>query len=76
MIQPSDFETAQKLLNENRYDVAILDIMGVRGYELLEIAHKNEIPALMLTAHALSPENLMKSVKNGANAFVPKGENC
>ena len=67
-----DFETAQKLLDENRYDVAILDIMGVRGYELLEIARKKEIPALMLTAHALSPDNLVKSVRDGAHAFVPK----
>mgnify|MGYP002633486600 FL=1 len=68
----SDFETAQKLLDENRYDVAILDIMGVRGYELLEIARRKEIPALMLTAHALNPDNLMKSVRDGAHAFVPK----
>lgn len=67
-----DFETARKRLNENNYDVAILDIMGVKGYELLEIARKKEIPALMLTAHAFSPDNLMKSIKNGAYAFVPK----
>jgi nucleotide-binding universal stress UspA family protein len=67
-----DFETAQKLLDENPYDVAILDIMGVRGYELLEIARKKEVPALMLTAHAFSPDNLMKSIKDGAHAFVPK----
>jgi len=68
----ADFETAQKLLNQNKYDVAVLDIMGVRGYDLLEIAQKNGIPALMLTAHALSPENFGKSISEGAKAYIPK----
>lgn len=67
-----DFETAQKFLAKNRYDAAILDIMGVRGYDLLEIASQRGIPALMLTAHALSPDNLVKSIKGGAQAYVPK----
>ncbi len=67
-----DFETAQKFLAKTNYDAAILDIMGVRGYDLLEIASQLGIPALMLTAHALSPENLVKSIKGGAQAYVPK----
>lgn len=67
-----NFETAQKFLDKNRYDAAILDIMGVRGYELLELTNIRGIPALMLTAHALSPENLVKSIKGGAQAYVPK----
>ena len=67
-----DFETAQKFLNKNRYDLAILDIMGVRGYELLEIANERNIPALMLTAHAVSPDNLVKSIKGGAQSYIPK----
>jgi DNA-binding response OmpR family regulator len=33
-----NLETAEKLLNENHYDAAILDIMGVKGYDLLAIA--------------------------------------
>ncbi len=32
-----NFQTAEKFLNKNRYDIAILDIMGVRGYDLLEL---------------------------------------
>ncbi len=67
-----DFEEARQLLSENSYDVAILDIMGVRGYDLLEIADQKGIPALMLTAHALSPDNLVKSIKTGAHSYVPK----
>jgi DNA-binding response OmpR family regulator len=52
--------------------VAIFDIMGVRGYDLLEIANKKKIPAIMLTAHALSPEDVVKSIKGGAQVYVPK----
>jgi CheY-like chemotaxis protein len=70
----SSFEEAKKLLESNYYHAAVLDIMGVRGYELLEIANKKEVPALMLTAHALSQDNLKKSFQKGAAYYVPKDE--
>lgn len=70
----STFEEGKNLLESNYYHAAVLDIMGVRGYELLEIANKREIPALMLTAHALSKDNLKKSFKKGAAYYVPKDE--
>ena len=68
----ADFETGGKLLNQNKYDIAVLDIMGVNGYELLEIANNKGVPALMLTAHALSPDNFAKSISGGAKAYIPK----
>ena len=67
-----DFETARKFFDKNTYDVAILDIMGVKGYDLLKLANEKDVPALMLTAHALSPDNLVKSIKEGAQCYVPK----
>lgn len=70
----NSFEQAKELLNKNYYDIAILDIMGVKGYDLLEIANKKGIPALMLTAHALTREDLKKSIKRGASFFAPKDE--
>jgi DNA-binding NtrC family response regulator len=70
----STFEKAKELLESVHYDVAVLDIMGVKGFELLEIAKKQDIPALMLTAHALSRESLKKSAEEGASYFVPKEE--
>jgi DNA-binding NtrC family response regulator len=70
----STFEEAKELLETKIYNVAVLDIMGVRGYDLLEIANKKDLPALMLTAHALSKENLKKSFKEGASYYVPKDE--
>lgn len=66
------FETGVKFLNKNKYDLAILDIMGVKGYELLRLATEKDIPAIMLTAHALSPDNLIRSIKEGAHSYVPK----
>ena len=66
------YETAKIFLDKNRYDAAILDIMGVRGYDLLQLTNEKGVPALMLTAHALSPENLVKSIKEGAQSYVPK----
>ena len=70
----SSFEEAKELLENNYYHIAVLDIMGVQGYELLEIANRREIPALMLTAHAISEEHLKKSIQKGASFYVPKDE--
>jgi DNA-binding response OmpR family regulator len=67
-----NYESAKRLLAENQYDAAIFDIMGVDGYALLESVSTIGIPALMLTAHALSPEDLVKSLKSGAHAYIPK----
>jgi DNA-binding NtrC family response regulator len=67
-----DFESAKELLETKPYDAAILDIMGVRGFDLLELAAKRKIPALMLTAHGLNPDNLVGSIKLGAKSYIPK----
>jgi DNA-binding NtrC family response regulator len=70
----STFEAAKEFLETEYYDVVVLDIMGVRGFELLQIAKQRHIPALMLTAHALNRESLKKSAEEGASYFVPKEE--
>lgn len=68
----STFESAVFCLKNTPYDAAILDIMGVKGYSLLKITHKLNIPSIMLTAHALTPDNLKHSIEQGADAYVPK----
>jgi nucleotide-binding universal stress UspA family protein/CheY-like chemotaxis protein len=68
------FEIARKKIDENVYDLAILDIMGVSGYDILALAKEKDLPALMLTAHALTPENLKESIRKGADAYIPKDE--
>lgn len=66
------FQHAKELLETRDYDLAILDVMGVDGYELLKIANERKIQAIILTAHAFSPENTIRSYKKGAAFFVPK----
>ncbi|MCP4350894.1 MAG: response regulator [Desulfobacterales bacterium] len=68
----SDYNTAEQLINNNMYDAAVLDVMGVRGYDLLELANYKGIPVIILTSHALSVENLITSVEKGAKAYIPK----
>ncbi len=68
------FDAAKEMILQNKYDLVILDIMGVNGYELLAMAKKHNLPALMLTAHALTPENLKESLEKGADSYIPKDE--
>lgn len=68
------FEEGKRLIEDNNYDIVILDIMGVRGFDLLGFARKRNIPVLMLTAHSLSEKSLKQSFKEGASYFVPKDE--
>lgn len=70
----SSFHSAKELLEKEKFDLAILDIMGVNGYELLELANKRKVTAVMLTAHALSVEDTKKSAEMGAAFYIPKDE--
>jgi DNA-binding NtrC family response regulator len=74
VVKAVSFDEAKGLLETQYFDMAILDIMGVEGYALLEIAKEREVLAIMLTAHALSPEDTVKSYKEGAASYVPKEE--
>jgi DNA-binding response OmpR family regulator len=67
-----DYETASRKIREGRYDLAILDIMGVDGLKLLEETVDRGIPTVMLTAHAISPGTLMESIRKGAISYLPK----
>jgi CheY-like chemotaxis protein len=70
--QATAFDPARQLLFSHNYDVVVLDIMGVRGFELLEIATHRGFPVVMLTAHALNPDALKRSIELGAKAYLPK----
>ena len=68
----ADYDSALQYLLSYTYDVVILDIMGVNGFELLKNSVSRGFPTVMLTAHALTPESLKKSIKLGAVSFLPK----
>ena len=72
MHKATTFEKAQQYLVSYTYDLVILDIMGVRGFDLLQIATNAGFPVVMLTAHAFTPDALKKSVELGARAYLPK----
>lgn len=74
LVEASTFEDAKNLLQRESFDIAVLDIMGVNGYKLLEIANEKNVPAVMLTAHALSVEDTVRSFKGGAASYAPKEE--
>lgn len=67
-----DYKSASQKIKERKYDLAILDIMGVDGLQLLAEAVQREIPTVMLTAHAISPDTLMESIQKGAISYLPK----
>jgi DNA-binding NtrC family response regulator len=72
VVVAKSFEEACELLERYNFDIAILDIMGVDGFSLLNIATKKDIIPVMLTAHALKPEYIVKSYREGAASFLPK----
>jgi CheY-like chemotaxis protein len=74
VVTASSFAEGKAQLESQDFDIAILDIMGVDGYGLLEVAKQRNIPAVMLTAHALTPDNLVRSIKEGAVSYIPKDE--
>ncbi|MCP4688443.1 MAG: response regulator [Desulfobacterales bacterium] len=67
-----DYESASEKIKTNRYDMVVLDIMGVDGMRLLDEAVARSQPAVMLTAFAINPETLTDSIRAGALGFLPK----
>ena len=68
----SQYEEAVQKIRSSTYDLVILDIMGVRGFELLELAVSRNLRVVMLTAHVLTPEALKRSYELKARSYLPK----
>jgi CheY-like chemotaxis protein len=68
------YREAADLLVSWTYDLVILDVMGVRGFDLLKSTSTrvNPVPTVILTAQAFSPEALKRSIQLGARAYLPK----
>jgi len=67
-----DFKEASQFLLSYTYDVVVLGIVGVNGFELLRIATSRGFPTVILTTHAVSKEIQKKTKKLGAISFLPK----
>ena len=68
----NDYDAGRQYLMSYTFDIVILDIMGVNGFDLLKLSVKRGFPTVMLTAYALTPDALEKSIKLGAVSFLPK----
>jgi len=74
VIKAANFDEAKEKIEDQLFDLVILDIMGVDGYKLLDIAKKRDVIAVMLTAHALSTDDTIRSYNSGAASYIPKEE--
>jgi CheY-like chemotaxis protein len=74
VLKAATFEEARAILETRPLDLAVLDIMGVKGFELLDLAVQRKVMAVMLTAHALSVESTARSFRKGALYYLPKDE--
>ena len=66
------YKEASERMASWAYDLVILDIMGVRGFDLLDMAVKRNFKVVVLTAHALIPEALRQCFERRARAYLPK----
>jgi len=70
----TSYEEAREKIVSLTYDLVVLDIMGVRGFDLLQLAVAKNLPVIMLTAHAATPDAIKKSIELGARAYLLKDE--
>jgi CheY-like chemotaxis protein len=70
--QATTYHKAAAMLKSQSYDIVILDIMGVRGFDLLDLAVSRNFRVAVLTANALNPEALKRSFEMEARAYLPK----
>ena len=69
-----DYDTAIQYLLGYTYDIVILDIMGVNGFELLKVAVTRGFPTIMLSAHAVTPDTIKKINQTGCFVFPSQGK--
>ena len=74
VVKASTFQEAKEQIETQHFDLAVLDIMGVDGFNLLKLSTEKNIKAIILTGHSLSPESTIRSYKEGAAFYVPKDE--
>ena len=74
VVTAGDFARAKMLIETETFDLIILDIMGVNGFELLKVSSARKLPAAMLTARATTLDNVNLSLRLGAVSFLPKEE--
>lgn len=67
----TEYDHAAEFLRANAYDLVVLDITGIRGFDLLEMAVNKNFKVAMFTGYT-NPLTISKSHSMGAAAFLPK----
>ncbi len=66
------YEQAVAKLVSGDYDLVVLDVVGVRGFDLLRITEDRLIPVTLLSAYPLTPEVLNRSLPLSPRVYLPK----
>lgn len=64
---------AREHFGRARYDLVIVDVMGVDGFELLK-EFSDRTPCIVITARALNEKHLAKAMEGRAVLYLPKEE--
>ena len=72
VVKKENYDDTVDYLSTHHPNLVIFDIMGINGFDLLQLCAENELPAVILTAHALTLDTLKKSIEMGARAYLPK----
>jgi CheY-like chemotaxis protein len=65
------YEAVERIVSLT-YDIVLLDILGVRGLDLVELAISRNFPVAIFTAHPFTPEFLKHHFKMEGYAYLPK----
>ncbi len=68
----SSYLEAVEMMVSLTYDLVILDIMAVRGLDLLSLVFVRNFPAAVLAGNSLNPDVLKRSIEMGTKTYLPK----
>jgi DNA-binding NtrC family response regulator len=66
----ASYEEAVQKISSYTYGLVVLDLMGGRGLDLLQLAVVKNVPVVVLTAHEANAEVVNKSVVLGARGYL------
>ncbi|MFC1706038.1 response regulator [Planctomycetota bacterium] len=67
------YEKARSLLDSKAYDLAVFDLMGVRGLDLVR-DYSRTVDTIVLTGQSVRPATVNWILEHNVKAFLPKPE--
>jgi DNA-binding NtrC family response regulator len=66
------YQEAVERMASLTYDLVLLDIVGVRGFDLAKLAERRNFPVALLTIYPLTTQAIKNFFKIKAYAYLPK----